>query len=94
MQLASFHGEALTCQPKGTEVTLNPCESVRILAFVLMPLPPTESCQSEDTATFRVDFEVYATTRKREPEPAMPDAYGIDERKLVVAKRKEKVPDH
>jgi hypothetical protein len=71
-----------------TEVTLNPGESVRILGSALMPLPPTASCQSEDTATFGVDFEVYATTLKREP--AMPDAYGIDERKLAVANAKKK----
>jgi hypothetical protein len=75
-----------------TEVMLKPGESVRILGSGLMPLPPTASCQSEDTATFRVFFGVYATTLQREPEPAMPDAYGIDEGLFVVANAKKKYP--
>jgi hypothetical protein len=75
-----------------TEVTLKPGESVRILGSSLMPLPPTEACQSEDTATFGADFEVYATTLKREPVPAMPEGYAIDERKLIVANAKKKYP--
>jgi hypothetical protein len=75
-----------------TEVVLKPGEAARILGTGLMPLPPTVSCQSENTATFRVFFEVYETKLQREPEPAMPDAYGIDARLAVVANAKKTYP--
>lgn len=75
-----------------TEVILKPGESVRILGSGLMPLPPTVSCESEDGAMFRVFFDVFETTLRRNPEPALPDAYDMDERGAVVANAKRKYP--
>jgi hypothetical protein len=75
-----------------TEVTLHVGESVRILGSGLIPLQPNLHCQSQPTATVRVNFEVYGLTLKREPEPVMPDAYSLDEQLLVVANGKKEYP--
>ena len=69
----------------GTEIIRGPGESVRILGSGLMPLHWNMSCQSKGTATFLANFQVYATTLQRKPEPAMPDVYSSDERMVVVA---------
>ena len=75
-----------------TEVTLKPGESVRILGSGLMPLPSTATCKSEDAAIFRVFIDVFETRMRRNPEPALPDAYDLNERLAVVANAKRKYP--
>lgn len=75
-----------------TEVTLNIGDSVRIRSSGLVPPHPNLRCQSQPTAMVRVNFEVYGMTLKREPEPAMPDAYSMDEQLLVVANGKKEYP--
>jgi hypothetical protein len=75
-----------------TEVLLKPGESVCILGSGLMPLPSNTGCQSEDSATFRIFFDVYETVLQRNPQPALPDAYDIDQRLAVVANAKRKYP--
>ncbi len=71
-----------------TEVTLKIGDSVRILGTGLVPVHPNLRCQSQAAAMVRVNFEVYGMTLKRKPEPAMPDAYSMDEQLLVVANGK------
>jgi hypothetical protein len=75
-----------------TEITLKPGEAVRIFWHWVDASSPIASCQSENTAIFRVSFYVLATTLQREAEPALPDAYAIDIRLAVVANAKRKYP--
>lgn len=75
-----------------TEIVLHIGDSVRILGSGLMPLHPNLACQSQAMATVRVNFEVYGVTLKREPEPAIPDAYSMDEQLLVVANGRKDYP--
>ncbi len=75
-----------------TEVTLKIGDSVRILGSGLVPLHPNLRCQSQAAAMVRVNFEVYGMTLKREPEPAIPDAYSMDEQLLVVANGRKQYP--
>jgi len=89
LDLLAFNGSD---QRPETEVMLKPGESVRILGSGLMPLPSTVSCESEDAAVFRVFFDVFEAAMRRNPEPALPDAYDLDERLAVVANAKRKYP--